>query len=111
MIFPFAEPITLLSNGPAIPDEYGDPVPTQTPTTVMGAFAPGASVENETQDTATTQPTVYLPPGTNASWVDSVQVRGVTYQVDGLPEAWTNPFTGTAFGVVVKLRGDLAESR
>lgn len=111
MNFPAGQTITLLGNGTATPDEYGDPVPTQTPKTVIGAFDPGGSTENQGQDTATSQPTVYLPPGTDVSWVDAVQVGGVTYQVDGSPGAWSSPFSGVAFGVVVRLSNVLAEPR
>ena len=111
MIFSYGEPITLLANGASTPDEYGDPIPTQTSTVVLGAFDPGLSAENEAQDTATAQPTVYLPPGTDVSWIDAVQVRGTTYQVDGSPNSYTSPFTGATFGVVVKLRAVLAEPR
>ena len=111
MIFNYGESITLLANGTTANDEYGDPIPAQTSTVVLGAFDPGGSTENPGQDTATTQPTVYLPPGTDVSWVDAVQVRGVTYQVDGSPNSYVSPFTGFTTGVVVKLRGVLAEPR
>lgn len=111
MIFPHGEPITLLANGTTSTDSYGDPVPSQTSVTVMGAFDPGGSSENEAQGTGDARPTVYLPPGTVVSWVDAVQVCGVTYQVDGSPNDWSNPFTSSTFGVVVKLRGVLAEPR
>lgn len=107
--FPFGEPITLLINGTPSADDVGDPVPAQTQVTVTGAFNPGISAEEAATGTGSTQPTVYLPPGTDVSWIDAVQVRGVTYQVDGSPNDWSSPFTGTAFGVVVKLRGVLAE--
>jgi hypothetical protein len=109
--FGLGEPIILLQNGAPVADEYGDPIPSQTPVTVTGGFNPGTSAENPGQDTATTRPSVYLPSGTDVSWVDAVQVRGVTYQVDGSPNDWISPFTGTQFGIEVRLRGVLAEPR
>ena len=111
MTFLFGEPIVLLANGASVVNEYGDPVPSQTATTVTGAFSPGVSVEDQADDTASSQPTVYLPSGTDVSWVDAVQVRGVTYQVDGAPRVWVHPFTGWQAGVEVRLRGVLAEPR
>lgn len=111
MTFPLAEPVTLLANGAVTTDDYGDPVPAQTSVTVLGAFNPGMSTEDDTQDTGRTQPEVYLPPGTDVSWIDAVQVRGATYQVDGVPDEWVNPFTGWNPGVVVRLSGILAEPR
>lgn len=112
MNFPTGEPITLLRNGAATENRFGDPVPSQAdPVVVLGAFDPGGSSEDSSQDTAATQPEVYLPPGTDVSWVDAVQIDGVTYQVDGPPRPLSSPFTGTAFGVIVKLRGILAEPR
>lgn len=111
MIFPNGEPIVLLRNGVPTTNRFGDPVPQQSEVTVTGAFDPGTSVESAGQDTAATQPAVYLPPGTDVSWVDAVTARGVTYQVQGVPQEWSNPFTGTVFGVEVRLAGILAEPR
>lgn len=112
MTFPFGTPVTLVKNGAATTNRFGDPVPSQdSSVTVLGAFSPGGSVEVAGQDVADTQPTVYLPPGTDVSWVDAVTVDGVTYQVDGSPNEWVSPFTGKAFGVAVKLSAILAEPR
>lgn len=47
---------------------------------------------------------VYAPVGTVVSSRDRMIVGGVTYEVDGDPEVWANPFSGTAFGVRIYLR-------
>lgn len=71
----------------------------------MGAFNPGTSVESlGGRDLLTVQPAVYLPAGTSIAAVDAVEVRGLTYEVDGSPNDWVNPFTGWNPGVEVRLR-------
>lgn len=70
------------------------------------AFTDGSSVEVlQGQDIVITQPTVYYPPGTDVSGIDSVTVYGDTYEVDGKPAAHLqSPFTGWQPGVVVRLK-------
>lgn len=105
MTFPFGTSITLLTRTKGAPDAYGNDTWTTTSSTVRGAFNPGASSEAvQGQDLLTVQPAVYLPPGTVVAAVDAVQVDGLTYEVDGNPNAWTNPFTAHDFGVEVRLK-------
>lgn len=115
MTFPFGEDIVLVANGPATTDDYGDPVPTQTEVVVRGAFSAGVSIEDSgdmgRSRQGRSQPEVYLPPGSDVSWIDAVRIGGVTYQVDGQPQEWANPFTGWRAGVVVRLQSILAEPR
>lgn len=56
------------------------------------------------QDTVTDQPEVGFYPDTVLTAFDRVSVGGVLYDVDGSPNPTVNPFTGTNFGLVVKLK-------
>lgn len=106
MLFPFGDAITLHSRTGVTPDPvYGNDVPTYTDSTVVGAFAPAGSIELvQGQDTVITSPSVYLPAGTVVAAVDQVTVRGLTFDVDGDPQDWRNPFTGWQAGIVVRLK-------
>lgn len=115
MTFPFGEPITIRKRGlPKTKNSYGDDVYTTTTETVIGAWVPPQPA-SETDARALTQPSVYLPPDvTDVNWVDAVQ-RGdswddnaPTYEVDGQPSVWgPNPFTGSNFGVEVRLKTEI----
>lgn len=105
MDFPFGDLITLVTRTPTGRDGDGNTTYSTVTTTLRGAFAPVGSVETvQGQDVVVTQPTVYLPAGTDVTAVDRVIVNAVTYDVDGTPAAYTNPFTGWQPGVVVKLK-------
>lgn len=76
------------------------------PVPMPGAvFAPGTTTELvQGQDLVTTQPTVYAPPGLPvATPVDRMQVDGVTYEVDGGGDVWTDPWEDAQVGQVIKL--------
>lgn len=107
MTFPFGPTVTLITRGdPTGIDADGNDVYTPTSATVTAQFFnPGTSSEIlGNQDTVISQPELGLPPGTVVGPIDAVTVGGVTYEVDGSPNSPTNPFTGWAPGVVVKLK-------
>lgn len=105
MDFPYGVPVTVVTRTASGRDADGNTTWTETSVTVTGAFAPGGSSELiQGQDTVITQPTVYLPSGTAVQPTDRVTVAGLTYEVDGSPNEWINPFTGSDFGVEVKLQ-------
>ena len=105
MTFPFAQTVTLVKRVKSGTDALGNDVYTESTTDVPGAFNPGTSAELvQGQDVVTTQPTVFLPPGTDVSAIDAVDVAGQRFEVDGDPKDWRNPFTGWTPGVEVKLR-------
>lgn len=104
----FTTPVDLTSRTVSGRDPLGNDVYTTTVTTVDGIFAPGSSAELvQGQDVVTTQPTVFLPTGSDLSAVDAVKVNGLQFEVDGDPNVWPpNPYTGwqPEFSVEVKLR-------
>lgn len=106
ILFPFGESATLSVRVVTGRDSDGNDVYGSSDTVVdLCGFDPGLSSEIVGgQDTVTTQPTLYMPPGSVAGHVDTVTVRGVTYDVDGEPTVWRSPFTGWTPGVVVKLK-------
>ena len=79
--------------------------PTETTVPCLG-FSPGGSseVSTEWRVAVSTQPTVYLPTGTDITPADRVVVRGVTYEVDGDPADWRSPFSGWRHGLAVSLK-------
>lgn len=86
-------------------DSLGNDVWTEERTDVLGLFNPGTSAELvQGQDVITTQPSVYLPTGTDVTAIDRVEIAGLSYEVDGLPVSWVSPFSSWAPGVEVKLR-------
>lgn len=103
---PFGPTVTLVSRTVTGVDTDGNDTYTTVETPVQAqAFDPGGSIEVlGDQDTVTTTPTLYLPPSVAVGSVDAVIVNGVTYEVDGSPSTYTNPFTGWTPGTVVKLR-------
>lgn len=107
-MFPYGVTVTLRTRTRSGTDAYGNDTFTTADTAVDGcAFDPGSSSELvQGQDTTIRHPAVYLPVGVDApAAIDEVIVAGVTYQVDGAPETYSNPFTGTVFGTVVRLEG------
>lgn len=105
MIYPFGDPVTLHSRTVTGQDTYGNDVLTDVTSTTVGAFAPTGSTELiQGQDTVITQPSVYLPAGTDVTALDRVTIRGVTYDVDGTPQDWRHPVTGWQPGIVVRLQ-------
>ncbi len=69
------------------------------------AFNPGGSTDLATdgRTIVTTKPTAYCPIDADILAGDRLQVRGVTYDVEGNPAEWRNPFTGWAPGLAVTL--------
>lgn len=106
MTFPFGVPVTLLKRVKTGTDAFNNDVFNDVPQgTVTGAFAPGGSVEQiQGRDMVITQPTVYLPAGTDLGAVDAVEIGALQYEVDGDPHNWVNPWTGWRAGLEVRLR-------
>lgn len=47
---------------------------------------------------------VYAPPGTMVASRDRIVIDSTSFEVDGDPEVWDNPLSGTRFGVRIYLR-------
>lgn len=78
---------------------------TDTEVTCLG-FSPGGSADLSVswRVGADTGPTVYLPAGTDVLSTDRVVVRGTVYEVDGVPQDWRSPYSGSRPGLSVTLR-------
>jgi hypothetical protein len=69
-------------------------------------FNPGRSTEpvQDARNAVITQPEVYAPTGSDVLAGDRLVVRGVTFEVDGNPGDYRNPFTGWRPGIVIALK-------
>jgi hypothetical protein len=104
----YGETVTLVARTVSGQDAYGKDIYTTTAETPVDncGFAPAGSIERvQGQDVITTTPTAYLPTGTpTPSAVDQVKARGDLYDIDGKPQVFVNPLTGTAPGAVLRLK-------
>lgn len=101
----YSTPMTLISRSVIGVDADGNDKFGEIRTDVLGTFAPGSSAEVvQGRDTVTTTPSIYLPSGTVVAAIDAVVIGGVRYEVDGVPPVWDSPYSGTSFGIEVKLR-------
>lgn len=109
MIFANGEEITIVRALPTA-DRYGNVVAdwsTATRETVQGcALAPRSDGEERSQSRqgVIVGHTLYAPAGTDLRAADRVEARGLTFEVEGFPESWRNPYTGVDFGVEASLR-------
>lgn len=75
--------------------------------TIIGAFAPGTSIEdNDRKSQVVTTGTFYVPPGAMAV-TSQYRLRfpgGVVWSVDGEPSPWNSPLTGWSAGGEVRIR-------
>lgn len=111
MIFAHGEEVTVLQRTVTGQDRYGKDVfdwPEPGVVICGCGFDPGTSTElnQPFRQSVNTQPTIYdtSPCPVDIRAVDKVVVRDREYQIDGSPTDWTNPFTGTRFGRVIKLK-------
>lgn len=106
MTYPYGTVVTLVKRTKGPPDSFGnDTWVTTTVDVIAQAFDPGISSEQvQGQDVLTTQPKVFLPPGTDVSYLDAVIINGEQSEVDGSPSQPISPFTGWQPGVIVKLK-------
>lgn len=103
MTFPYGRTVTLLKRVLAGHDSYGNDVYTNFSSDIAGcAVQPATSTENvQFTDQVNTGITVFLPYGTDVSYLDALIIDGVKYEVQGTPESWVSPFSGRTAPVQV----------
>jgi hypothetical protein len=106
-MFNFPEDFTLLSRGVTGSDADGNDVYGTAETPATGAFAPEGSTELiQGQDTVISNLTIYLSPDSPVPVAtDKVrrELTGETFDIDGQPAVFVNPFTGDQPGAVLRL--------
>lgn len=104
---PFAETFTILSRTVTGQDADGNDVYTDAEVSTTGAFAPtGSSELVQGQNTVIENDTIYLAPGApTPKPTDQIrrELTGDTYDIDGKPAVYLNPFTGDQPGAVLRL--------
>lgn len=89
-------------------DAYGNPTDAWgTPSSVtIIAFNPGTTAEPflPGHDRVITRPAIYAAEGTSWSSRDRVTVRGVLYEVDGVPLDYRNPYDPSYDGIQINLK-------
>lgn len=112
MDYPHGEQVTILHPGETTTDpDYGTPVPGDPTPEVVDRAAVAPRIQNRTdtennrfQATVQSGYDVFLPAGVTVEPDAQMVVRGETFEVDGEPGDWRNPFTGWQAGVQVALR-------
>lgn len=106
ILAPFPEVASIVTRGVTGQDSDGNDVYGETTTATWGVFAPEGSAESvQARDAVTTTPRFFLAPDAPVpSATDRLTVRGVTYDIDGEPQVFHNPFTGDNPGPVLRLK-------
>jgi len=91
-------------------DRHGDRTAVATHTVDWCAFAPTNGTVGGSQElvdrraTVITDNQLYAPMGADIRAADKVRMpNGTTWNVDGDPGEWTNPWTGEQLGIVVPI--------
>lgn len=105
MTYPFGETVTHIARTPTTGGDGNDAFTNADPVDIPNVpVAPRVSNENVAgRDTVTVGLTVYIPAGVTVTPVDRFNVRGLLYEVVGLPVSLVSPFTGWAPGTPVDL--------
>lgn len=88
-------------------DRYGNDRYATTQVPIAGAAVRALTSQEDTKearDRVVDSIEVILPPGTVVTPVDRLQVRGLTYEIDGTPDPQVSPSTGVAPGIRVIAR-------
>jgi hypothetical protein len=86
-------------------DAYGNDVYTEQNVTVPNCvFQPGGSGENLAfADQTNTNDSVFLPAGTDVTYLDAIIYKGIKFEVTGVPNQWTSPFSGRVSPIRVEV--------
>lgn len=99
------ETVTFLRRTSTGKDAHGNPVWTWMGTDVPGCvvWPTGSTEQVQGQDQTSERLTVLAPYGTDVTAYERAEVRGLVYEVQGVPSQWASPFTPTKAGVEVRL--------
>lgn len=105
--FPNAGSVTLIRRARNGVDRDGNDkfVPTRTVLTGVPVWPLSSSETLGSQDLSDSTMSALLPPGTDVTLIDAVEINGIRYEIDGDPNDYSvSPFTGNGAGVQVHLR-------
>jgi len=99
------ETVTILRRAETGRDAHGNPIwgETEIPVPRCAVWPTGSTEQIQGQDQTSENLTVWMPYGTEVRETDRCRVRGLVYDVQGVPSSWASPFTGTRAGVEVRL--------
>lgn len=107
MRHPYGQTITVLRDVAGGVDEWGDPATASiTRSDIAGcAIAPRYSSEPDAlgRNGVIVGLTVFAPYGTDILFSDRIEIAGTVYLIEGSPENWLNPFTGSTPGMEISL--------
>jgi len=101
--FPFGNTVTIRRRSVSGRDEYNnDEYAFVEENIPMCVVQPGGSgEETDFADRVTDGITVFFPYGTDISYIDSIVLEGVEYEVQGVPQKWRSPFSGNTSPIQV----------
>jgi SPP1 family predicted phage head-tail adaptor len=90
-------------------DESNNDVYTTVNKEVSGcAIQPASSREGLAfADQLTSNVVIFVPFGTDVTYIDAVIYNGVQYEVTGVPDTWTSPFSGNT--APIRIDGTMIE--
>ncbi len=99
------EVVTVLRRTAGPRDSHGNKTWTWTESGVSGCIVwpTGSTEQIQGQDQTSEQLTVLFPPGTDLTAYERARVRGLVYEINGIPSVWDSPFTATRAGVEARL--------
>lgn len=106
---PSGQYVTLRHRVVAGQDEYGNDTLSFTEVQVGPCSVQQASSQEAVSftDQATKNVLVFMPYGTNVSYLDAMIINGIEYEIIGQPDSWSSPFSGHT--APVRVSGQLVE--
>lgn len=110
--FTYGQTVTIVRRIPAGRDEYGNDAFTDQMEDVPLCVVAPANTSETFSFTEYTSDTVmvYLPTGTDISYLDAVLINGKKYEVQGNPQNFNSPFSGHNSPVQIRVSGDTGAS-
>ncbi len=106
---PHGQYVTLRHRVVAGQDEYNNDTYSFIEVQVGPCSVQQASSQEEVSfaDQVTKSVLVYMPYGTNVSYLDAMIINGVEYEIIGQPDSWVSPFSGRT--APVRVSGQIVE--